>query len=212
MTIGTVTVAGTIFFHSYPKYTEAQKDKIEIQQIDAKIKEKKTGADDIKTELAEKEKKFNEDIKDLKPILERALPTSDPTDEIAEFLEDFALYTNSETHPMSMENIAFTEPKKEGGYFVVPFRMSIEADQENFSRFMKQVEISGSLKREDFYRQNSVPIMSIESINVNIPQEKDEDPALKKSESSGEKKIETFSFSVNLQAYYKPEAETVEGK
>ncbi len=213
--ISALIVIGTLAFHSYPQYRKAQAYKLDIQQKEAELLEQEAALKDEEEELQKISAEYEKVVTEWKPVLDTVLPTHNPTDEIAVFLEDFSITADSDEHPMSLNTISFNAPKKGAGedYYILPFRTTVEADEYNFKRFMKQIEKSGSLNQQDYFKQNPVPIMSIEEIQITLPEKKDIDPALEKQKNGEEeeKEIETYIFNLSMQTYFRlEEGQTLE--
>lgn len=206
--IAAAIVFGTLLFYSYPQYKKVLSHKAEIRQTEEIMQEQQKVLTRVKRELQDKSSSYAVVLESIAPILEDVFPQKNPTDEVAKFLEEFAIGADTPSHPMKIESVAFAPVKEKNDYKILPFRLSVEADEYNFKRFMKQVgELSGSLQQQDFYRQlKPIPIMSIESISVSLPEEKDIDPALQTlSGGTVQKQVPTFVFNVEMQAYFRPQ-------
>ncbi len=199
-----IIVFSTLVLHSYPKFQEMQQLKSDIRETETKINEQEEKKQQLQKELEEIADEYEIVLEEWKPILDQVLPQQNPTDQVVRFLEEFSLASDTKSHPMKIENISFSSALEEESYSVLPFRMSVEADEYNFILFLERVKNSGSLKKSDFYKLEPVPIMSIESISVNLPEQRINTPRIISLGDEG-LEVETFIFTVEMEAYFREE-------
>jgi|GEM_PF-6240765 len=206
--LSALVILGTLIFHTYPVLREAQGYRAEIQAKETFITAKTAEFTKVNAMFQEKAREYDVAIEQWKPILDQILPQTNPTDTVAKFLEDFAISSNKKIHPMKIENISFGEPRQIEDYFALKFNMSVEADEYNFIQFLQTIATSGSLREQDFYKGKPILAMSIESINVTLPEDQDIDPGLQRLgslEGNTATTVPTLIFTVEMSAYFRPE-------
>ena len=106
---------------------------------------------------------YDEEFKDEQDIINKIFPANTEKLAVIRLMEDFATHLNTAYPPFEFTSITFQEPKKEGGYTVLPFQTSIQSSQINFERFLSLVNLSGKYdpKAEDHIR-----LMEISNITL----------------------------------------------
>lgn len=79
-----------------------------------------------------------------------------------------------------------TKDQQEANYMVLPVTLSIQSSQDNFMKFLKYLENSGSF-------EGKTRLMSLQSISFSVPEEKESE----KSEGA-----DTLGFTLTIHAYY----------
>jgi hypothetical protein len=183
----------SLVFHTIPKaksYKETRQNIVEANYSIRKLqKEKKEKSDkrDVVKEDYEKLKKQSE------PLLNVIFPEDEEISQFTAFLEDFAVSYHSEENPFELSTISYGTPKMSanGEYYVLPVRTSIEVSEANFVNFLEVIERSGSLNNKDFFRDKPIRLMSVETININVPTEEEVE------------KVKVYSFNLELKIYFR---------
>jgi len=192
-------IISTIVMHTLPKIEEFKNIKKEIEIKKEEIEQAKIDKREVKEELQTKKEQLSSYEKKLAPKIKIIFPQKENIFELTKFLEDYAIRFNSESNPMVLNNISFGEATQTGEYFTLPVRMNLSASAYNFKNFLTMIQNSGSLDEKKFFRNNPVRLMSVESINLTVPKE-DEEEAKNKSKDA---EVSTYSFNLELNAFFK---------
>lgn len=152
----------------------------------------------LEDQIAEKEKNHERVADELslfeekyRPRLQEAFPDEENIPELTRFLEDFSLQLEQTGH-ISLNNISYGTSTHEGNYSILPVRLSFEANNVNFVRFMQMIKSSGSIDEKDFYEGKPVRLMRVERMSVSIP---------KLTEGNEEDQI--YSVNMEISAFYR---------
>lgn len=122
--------------------------------------------------------------------LDLVLPEGEELTSLTRTLESFAGDIHRIKNPFMISNLQFTKNKTntELSYEILPFKMTIQSSYENFFKFMKFVENSGTLSDE-------TRLLDIQSIVINFIS-----PTGTEGNTSGRDEI---NFNVSMNAYYR---------
>jgi hypothetical protein len=121
--------------------------------------------------------------------LDLVLPETEDYTSLTRSLERFASEIHRLKNPFMISNLQFTKAKGgDLGYEVLPFKMTIQSSYDNFFKFLKFVENSGTLSDE-------TRLIDIQSIIINFVT-----PTGSEGNTSGKNEI---NFNVSMNAYYR---------
>ncbi|MFC1599448.1 hypothetical protein ACFL3T_00280 [Patescibacteria group bacterium] len=137
-------------------------------------------------------KKDNKDLtQTIHNQLDLVLPEGEELTALTRNLESFASEIHRLKNPFMINNLQFTKVKgstEELSYEVLPFKMTIQSSYDNFFKFLKFVENSGTLSDE-------TRLLDIQSIIINFVA-----PTGSEANTSGKDEI---NFNVSMNAYYR---------
>ena len=113
--------------------------------------------------------------------LEFIFPSTDGYTALTRQLDLFEEELSKKNNPFEISSIEYQTTEELENYSVLPLRMSIESSADNFTKFLHQIENSGSL-------DDQVRLMDIQSIRLNFSDNEDESKLIK--------------FTVQINAYF----------
>lgn len=176
-----IMLIGSYTYLQFNKY-EAYKEGLATNE-DNKTVIKDLAGNSSTTYLQEKPK-FTELQKNMEDTLKEVFPIGDNYTELTRSFDTFEQQLNRPNDPFLISSIDYGEGAEgpDGQYKFLPIRMSITGSRENFMKFLRYMETSGSLSGE-------VRLMDIQAIRLNINEDK-------------EAKTQMINFSVSAQAYF----------
>lgn len=122
--------------------------------------------------------------------LDLVLPDTEDYTSLTRSLEGFASEIHRLKNPFMINNLQFTKAKGNSnlGYEILPFKMTIQSSYDNFFKFLKFVENSGTLSDE-------TRLVDIQSIVINFVA-----PTGTEGNTSGRDEI---NFNVSMNAYFR---------
>lgn len=187
--IAALIILLTLGIHTLPQYFELQKVKAQIEEVEEENKNLIQVTFQKEEELQQQKEEYDDFYTNYAPHFEEALPNTENIGELTRFLENFSLQLEKRG-TMELNTISYGKIKTEGEYSILPVRLSFEANQYNFVAFLEMIEKSGSLNQEDYYDKKAIRLMSVEKINVSIP-----DIDTEKSEA-------VYSVNLEINAYF----------
>ena len=131
---------------------------------------------------------FDELAVEIEKKLKSIFPEKDDYTALTRQIDKLEEDLNRIGDPFEISNIDFMDPKTEGNYAILPFRMNIRASGENFTKFLHTMENSGALN-------DGLRLMDVSSIRLSFAEEGGEGEG-----ETGATKIITFSVLIN--AYF----------
>ncbi len=166
--LAAIVVLGTLGLHSYPGYNEVENTKqlivtteAETATIEKQIQDKEVELEGIKQEFALYSEKYS-------PRINKVLPIGEQLGPLTRFLENFALQLEK-SGVMTLSAISYGGLTSAGEYSTLPIRLSFQANNVNFVRFMQMIANSGSIEEKDFYDGDPIRTMQVDQISVTIP-------------------------------------------
>lgn len=122
--------------------------------------------------------------------LDVVMPNTEDYTSLTRSLDNFASEIHRLRNPFLISNLQFAKAKgtSELAYEVMPFKMTIQSSSDNFFKFLKFVESSGTLSDE-------TRLIDIQSIIINFVT-----PTGTEGNTSGRDEI---NFNVSMNAYYR---------
>jgi len=188
--IATLIIFISLGVHTIPQYFELQKVKAQIEEVEEENKNLTQITFQKEEVLQQQKEEYDDFYTNYAPHFEEALPNSENIGELTRFLENFSLKLEKRG-TMELNTISYGKTKTEGEYNTLPVRLSFEANQYNFVAFLEMVEKSGSLDETDYYDEKAIRLMSIEKINVSIP------------DIDTEKEEAVYSVNLEINAYFR---------
>jgi hypothetical protein len=192
LVLSIVIVIASLFSYVFPNMKLLEQTKKDI----VKITNEKSELEGI---LIENKNKKNEVLQKLENYenkyisrIEKVFPNGEQITELTRFLEDFSLQLEK-NGPIEFNTINYPGSKDYGNYSVLPIRFAFQANDINFVRFMQMINNSGSLDEKDFYEGSPVRLMTVNQINVAIPESS--------SSLRGEEE-NLYSVNLNVSAFY----------
>jgi len=186
-----IVIIATVLFYIFPNIkllNEVKKDievtKASIVELNMEIRAQEKEKEKVSQELELFTEKYG-------PRLKKAFPDQENIGALTRFLEDFSIQLE-QTGTMNLSNISYGKSKEEKEYSILPVRLSFEANNINFVRFMQMIKSSGSIDEKDFYEGSPVRLMRVEHMTVNIP---------KFSEDSDAEQI--YSVNMEISAFFR---------
>ncbi len=187
--LAALSIAGSVGLHTYPKLSELEQTKLQIEQVDKEITTIETKIQEQESESINLANNFNLYSEKYSPRINKVLPFGEQLGPLTRFLENFSLQLEK-SGVMTLSAISYGGVKTVGEYSMLPIRLSFQANNVNFVRFMQMVANSGSIEEKDFYDGNPIRMMQVDQISVTIPN----------FESEGELIAEEDPlYSINLQ-------------
>jgi len=188
MTVFLLAIAGVYGFFQFRELMAVKSALASGQQelADLQNNEKQIAAD-----YASLKESYNEDYRSIRESINAVLPIEESYTELTKQLDDFMYENNSTQNPIFMSDLKFSKPRTdiEADYAILPFSLTLSTTRDNFEKFIKHVENSGSL-------EDGTRLMDITSISINFPVNQDE-------LSSG---TPSMSVSISMNAYFQKPA------
>ncbi|MBI5754095.1 hypothetical protein HZA40_03065 [Candidatus Peregrinibacteria bacterium] len=172
-------------FYGYTKWQQyeltkqgLEQNKIFIASLRGQVSNEKTEADDKKNQGVQLNKEVGQKLKVI-------FPTTDDYTNLTKQMDIYEGQLSTKTNPFEVSNIDYQNPIQGDTYSVLPMRMNIRSSNDNFTKFLRMVESSGSLK-------DNVRLMDISSIRLNF----------ENNEQSGVNASSIINFSVQINAYF----------
>jgi len=151
-----------------------------ISQLRDTVARETSSYQSIKSNFDNVENEINEKLAVIFPDNDNYTALTRQLDQIEESL-------NRKTDPFDVSNIDFQDIVSSEEYNILPLRMSIRSSNENFRKFLKEIENSGALTGQ-------MRLMEIASIRLNFEEVE---------ETEGVQATKMINFSVQLNAYFK---------
>lgn len=198
--IAFLIVAATLMFHTFPQAKHYKEIKENIETKKFEIAEAQEQKKNLKEEQQSKKDTYETLRKEAEPKLAIVFPEGENISELTRFLEGYSIAYHSTENPFELNNIAYGKSKlsESGNYNILPIRMSINASEKNFGNFLKMIAYSGSMDPKDFFRNEPIRLMSVESINVSVPKVAEGETAKK-----ADAKVPTYAFSVEVNTFFR---------
>ena len=146
----------------------------------------KLGQDSVneKSDYLEKKSGLEELSGKIEGNLKTVFPSSDNYTELTRAFDAFEQELNRTKNPFVISNIEYQDVQvdPDGNYKYLPLRMNITSSRENFAKFLRYIETSGSIL-------DNVRLMDIQSIHMSFNEDSE----------SGDKSV---NFSVKINAYF----------
>jgi len=137
-----------------------------------------------KSDYLEKKSELEELSGKIEGNLKTVFPSSDDYTELTRALDSFEQELNRANNPFVIASIEYQDAQADpdGNYKYLPLRMNITSSRENFAKFLRYIETSGSIL-------DNVRLMDIQSIHMSF----------NKDSGSGSGSV---NFSVKINAYF----------
>ncbi len=166
--LAVLIIIATLGLHTYPNYNELNNTKTlitnsesEIAALEKQIREKEIELEGTKQEFGLYSEKYS-------PRINKVLPVGEQLGPLTRFLESFALQLEK-SGVMTLSAISYGGLKSIGEASTLPIRLSFQANNVNFVRFMQMIANSGSIEEKDFYDGDPIRMMQVDQISVTIP-------------------------------------------
>jgi hypothetical protein len=173
----------SIGFYSYKKWQEYSFAKDAVSAHKEFISILRDSVANEKSTYELEKTGFNNLNKEIEEKLTYIFPPNDGYTAMTRQMDIFEEELAKKNNPFEISSIDFQSIQQNENYSVLPIRMSIKSSSENFTKFLHQIENSGSLT-------NQIRLMDISSIRLNF------------QESSTENKSEMITFTVQINAYF----------
>ena len=130
----------------------------------------KLGQDSVneKSDYLEKKSGLEELSGKIEGNLKTVFPSSDNYTELTRAFDAFEQELNRTKNPFVISNIEYQDVQvdPDGNYKYLPLRMNITSSRENFAKFLRYIETSGSIL-------DNVRLMDIQSIHMSFNEDSD---------------------------------------
>lgn len=186
-----IIVVTTLLLYTLPNIKKINEVKEEIGIVEAKNIELDSKIIEAEGEQKKILQKLHLYQDKHRPRLERAFPFQEDIGELTRFLENFSLQLEKQGS-INLNTIAYGQAKYFEEYSILPIRLSFEASNINFVKFMQMIKSSGSIQEKDFYEGKPVRLMQVDRITVSIP---------RFDELSGGEQL--YSINLQLSAFFR---------
>ncbi|MBI5754960.1 hypothetical protein HZA41_01945 [Candidatus Peregrinibacteria bacterium] len=188
-------ILGVSAYYSFTQYLNFREMQSALQTGQKLLSALQVEAGDLKTEY-----NFAKDEYLLKQTsraeeISAVFPKNEAIHTLTTSLEKYFIDNNTGNNRIFLTSVDYAPPtapktadKQPADYMVLPITLSIESSQDNFMKFLKYLENSGSF-------EGKTRLMSLQSISFTVPEEKKEDAET----APGTK---TLSFTLKINAYF----------
>lgn len=155
-----------------------------ISQNEAKVNELQRGLDEAQKIYTDSRTKYVADLSEFDGKMNKVIPAGEAYTDLTRSLDLYFERNFSANNPIVASGLRYGKGQavKNSSFFLLPTSLTITSSKDNFFKFLRYIEDSGSL-------ENSVRFMEVDSIRVNF--------------SEGKESVEDVSFTVDLKAYYR---------
>ncbi len=168
-------------FFSYQKWQEYSLFREAVSKNKELTSILRDSVTDEKSTYEQKKNGFDSLSKEIDEKLEFIFPSTDDYTALTRQLDLFEEELSKKNNPFEISSIEYQPAEELENYSVLPLRMSIESSADNFTKFLHQIENSGSL-------DDQIRLMDIQSIRLNFSDDEDESKFIK--------------FTVQINAYF----------
>jgi len=166
---------------TYFKWVDYNTFKTAIASNESVIEKLKQDVINEKSDYLEKKSALEELSGEIEGNLKTVFPATDNYTELTRAFDAFEQELNRTKSPFVISSIEYQDAQidPDGNYKFLPLRMNITSSRDNFAKFLRYVETSGSIL-------DNVRLMDIQSIHM----------------SFGKDSGESVNFSVKIHAYF----------
>jgi len=173
-------IIASMGFFSYQKWQEYSLIETAVAKNKDLVAALRNNVSDEKSSYEFNKEGFNSMNKEIEEKLEYIFPSADNYTSLTRQIDEFEEELSKKNSPFNISNIEYMSASATDSYSLLPFRMSIESSDDNFTKFLHLLENSGSL-------DDRVRLMDIQSIRLNFNED---------DESS------IINFTVQINAYF----------
>jgi methyl-accepting chemotaxis protein len=173
-------IIASMGFFSYQKWQEYSLIKTAVEKNKDLVAALRENVADEKSAYELNKEGFNSMNEEIEEKLEYIFPSADDYTSLTRQIDEFEEELSKKNNPFNISNIEYMTASATDSYSTLPFRMSIESSDDNFTKFLHLLENSGSL-------DDQVRLMDIQSIRLNFDEDDESD---------------IINFTVQINAYY----------
>lgn len=166
--------------YTYFKWVDYNVFKAAIASNEAMIGKLEQDVINEKSDYLEKKSALEELSGEIEGNLKTVFPVTDDYTELTRAFDAFEQELNRTGDPFVISSIEYQDSQvdPEGNYKFLPLRMNITSSRDNFAKFLRYIETSGSIL-------DNVRVMDIQSIHMSFGDDED-----------------SVNFSVKIHAYF----------
>ncbi len=173
-------IIASMGFFSYQKWQEYTLISTAVEKNKDLVAALRNNVSDEKSSYELNKEGFNNMNEEIEEKLEYIFPSADDYTSLTRQIDAFEEELAKKNSPFNISNIEYMTAEATDSYALLPFRMSIESSDDNFTKFLHLLENSGSL-------DDQVRLMDIQSIRLNFNEDDGSD---------------IINFTVQINAYF----------
>jgi hypothetical protein len=184
-------------FYGYMHYTEYQAATTALTEGTAHLSELKASSDQAKMAYLTLKKDMESQNVGVNQAIEQILPSNEDFTDLARALDKYFLNTAATPNAMFLSDLRFASPviNDEKEFAVLPFTMSLSANETSFSTFLEYIENSGDLN-------DRTRLLDIASVNMSYQLPRSASSTGNATQPSVSTAVRDVSASLNLRAYF----------
>lgn len=198
-------VAAGYSYFQYIKLTETKQALLTEQDV---VNQISTASKQMNAQYTGLAGAFDKDFNSLKDGVQAVFPDKENYTELTRSLDAFVeTNNNSMLSPIFMSDLKFGEPRIDAvkEYSVLPFNLTLSTTNDNFTKFLRFIENSGSITAGD-------RLMEVTSISINFPTDQGSANSSPSDGTDGVAKgVDVLNVTLGLNAYFQKAATTTTG-